>query len=45
VRRLAGDPQLVERLREGGIRTAAVHTETTFNEAVLAALALACRHR
>ena len=45
VRRLADDPRLVGRLREGGFRTAAKHTETIFNEAALEALALACRHR
>ena len=45
VRRLADDHGLVERLREGGFRTAAKHTETIFNQAVLEALALACRQR
>jgi glycosyltransferase involved in cell wall biosynthesis len=38
VRRLAGDPALRERLREGGLQTAGAHTETAFNEAVRAAL-------
>jgi glycogen(starch) synthase len=43
--RLAEDPELLERLRSGGLETARRHTETEFNRAVLDALALACRHR
>ena len=42
ISRLAEDPSLRERLRSGGARTAATHTETVFNQAVLAALAGAC---
>lgn len=38
---LADDPQLRARLRTGGARTAATHTETIFNQAVVAALARA----
>ncbi len=38
VRRLAGDPALRARLREGGLRTAARYTEQAFNEQVEAAL-------
>jgi glycogen(starch) synthase len=38
VRRLADQPPLRQRLVEGGRRTAAAHTETMFNQAVLAAL-------
>jgi glycosyltransferase involved in cell wall biosynthesis len=43
VRRLEGDAWLRRRLRSGGERTAATHTETVFNEAVLAALGAAGR--
>jgi len=38
LRRLAGDEALRAALRRGGQATAAQHTETRFNEAVLAAL-------
>jgi glycogen(starch) synthase len=38
VRRLQADPTLRARLRSGGAQTAARHTETVFNQAVLAAL-------
>ncbi len=41
VRRLGADPGLRERLRAGGAKTAARHTETVFNQAVLAALTAA----
>jgi glycosyltransferase involved in cell wall biosynthesis len=34
VRRLAAEPELRERLREGGLRTAAAHTARAFDEAV-----------
>ncbi len=37
VRRLAADPELRQRLRAGGRRTAEQHTESAFNEAVIAA--------
>jgi hypothetical protein len=43
VHRLAGDPTLRARLKEGGLATARLHTETIFNEAVLAALTEAAR--
>ena len=47
--RLAGDPQLRRRLREGGLETAARHTEPAFNaaveDAVLAAAEPASRPR
>jgi glycogen synthase len=43
VRRLAEDPQLRARLREGGVRTAATHTEPVFNAAVVRALEAATR--
>jgi glycosyltransferase involved in cell wall biosynthesis len=38
VRRLASDPPLRERLREDGFRTAALYTETAYNDAIEAAL-------
>jgi glycosyltransferase involved in cell wall biosynthesis len=42
VRRLAGDPALRARLRDGGLKTAPLHTEDVFNAAVLAELEAAC---
>jgi glycosyltransferase involved in cell wall biosynthesis len=45
VRRLASDPELGGRLRAGGAGTAATHTETIFNAAVLEALTVASSHR
>jgi glycosyltransferase involved in cell wall biosynthesis len=42
VRRLAGDPALRARLREGGSATAARHTEDVFNAAVVRELEAAC---
>lgn len=41
VRRLADDPDLRRRLREGGLQTAARHTEDAFNDAVLRELSAA----
>jgi glycogen(starch) synthase len=38
VRRLAADPDLRRRLREGGLRTAAGYTERSYNEGIAAAL-------
>ena len=42
VRRLADDPALRTRLREGGLATAPLHTEEVFNAAVVAELERAC---
>jgi hypothetical protein len=36
VRRLAGDPDLRSRLREGGFETARLHTEAAWGDAVVA---------
>ncbi|MEA2421529.1 MAG: hypothetical protein QOF55_628, partial [Thermoleophilaceae bacterium] len=38
VRRLAGDPELRGRLRDGGLDTAPRHTERAYNEAIERAL-------
>jgi glycosyltransferase involved in cell wall biosynthesis len=38
VTRLAGDPVLRDRLREGGFETARLHTDATWGDAVLAAV-------
>jgi glycogen synthase len=43
VRRLAGDPELRERLRAGGYETAALFTERSYNEAIEDALDEAAR--
>ena len=45
VERLAGDPALRARLRDGGLATAAVHTEDRFNAAVLEELSAAVAGR
>jgi glycosyltransferase involved in cell wall biosynthesis len=42
VTRLAGDPALRARLREGGAATAPLHTEAVFNAAVLREVEAAC---
>lgn len=42
VERLAGDPALRARLREGGLETAPQHTEDVFNAAVAEEVARAC---
>jgi glycosyltransferase involved in cell wall biosynthesis len=42
VTRLAGDPALRARLREGGFETAPLHTEDVFNAAVAEEVARAC---
>jgi glycogen synthase len=44
VRRLAADPGLRARLRDGGLTTAASFTERAYNERIAAALASAAQH-